>query len=636
MGKRAILIPSLKPSEFQPMKNSWAQPSLSRDFAVLSAAILFLLCIISAVVTYSTYTRNSTRIEQELDKESLHIEHVLDTEMENANYLLTALGKQIVLDEHRDLTRMAHILKSFENHDYIYALLSWVNPDHMLVVSSDQGVRDKPVDVSDRDYVQQSIIEPWKMTIGRPIEGRTSGRWIIPVGMGITDSTGKFIGTVMLSIDINTLTKRISSLVQHEGSSFAIVSKELIPIAQASEDKDFVSHNFPSDNLVNLNFSKAPTGLVARGNLFWDTGNYTYYRVTSRQPYIILLGYDTHYSNEAVRGLLWSRLLQMVGMALFFMLFLWLVRVRLIKPVLRMTDIAADVAGGKPYHPPSERGPVEIAGLGAQLRRVGEYIEEGKRIENELRHKMFQMKETKLHAEVERRSQAEFMATMCQEMRTPLNNIIGAAQVMKDQLYGPLENRKYRQYAIDTYITGNALLDHTQELQALAKAETGYIELEEKPQDVEDVVNKALRFLTDKMQAQQLSIRLDLQEPLPRLIADAFRLQQILMNLLLYFSTQAKSGSTVQLETRVVSENRERKFFAFIIRNAAKPPLHEGELLAMAEENMPVSPEPDLRLELAKSLVRLHHGRLTLRGTGAATIIAVFLPGNRIRFNEAG
>ena len=32
--------------------------------------------------------------------------------------------------------------------------------------------------------------------------------------------------------------------------------------------------------------------------------------------------------------------------------------------------------------------------------------------------------------------QLEFLAYSCQEMRTPLNTIIGAAQVMKDQLYG--------------------------------------------------------------------------------------------------------------------------------------------------------------------------------------------------------
>jgi len=345
---------------------------------------------------------------------------------------------------------------------------------------------------------------------------------------------------------------------------------------------------------------------------------------------VILLSYDSKHSNEAVRGVLWSRLLQMAGMALFFVLFLWLVRVRLIKPVLQLTETAADVANGKPYHPPRKGGPLEMSGLSAQIGRVGEYIEESKRIENELRHKMFHLKESRTQTEAAQRSQSEFLAYICQEMRTPLNNIIGGAQVMKDQLYGPLENRKYRQYAADTYVTGNALLERTQELLTLSKAETGYIDLEEKSLDLENVVNKAVRFLADKMQGEQLNIKIELQEPTPRLVADEFRLQQILMNLLLYALESAKPGSTLWLETRTLNENRERKFFAFLVGHEPMR-YSESELLALAEKEdaNPAQSEPDIGLELVKSLVRLHHGKLVVGDTSI-----VFLGGNRIRFND--
>ena len=81
------------------------------------------------------------------------------------------------------------------------------------------------------------------MQIGRPIEGRVSGRWVIPVAMGLTDYTGKFIGTILISIDINELTEQISTLVKRDGISFAIISKTLIPLTQVSDDNNFLTNN---------------------------------------------------------------------------------------------------------------------------------------------------------------------------------------------------------------------------------------------------------------------------------------------------------------------------------------------------------------------------------------------------------
>ncbi len=240
------------------------------------------------------------------------------------------------------------------------------------------------------------------------------------------------------------------------------------------------------------------------------------------------------YSNESVHSQLWSRLLQMLVMAGFFVMLLWVIRARMIRPVLEMTAIAEGVARGEVCAPLPGGGPVELEGLAMQIRRISEYIEENKRIEDELRNKMFMFKKAKEQAELEKRSKSEFMAYVCQEMRTPINTIIGAAQVMKDQLYGPIENRKYRQYAADIYTTGNLLLDAAQDVLTQSKAETDYLALDEKPVDVQDTINRTLRFLADKMQVEKLNVKVKLQEPLPRLVADEFRLQQIIMNVLLY------------------------------------------------------------------------------------------------------
>ncbi|MDE3015327.1 MAG: hypothetical protein KGI29_00175 [Pseudomonadota bacterium] len=622
------------------MRHSWTQPSLSRDFALLATAVLFLLCLVSAWVTYATYAQYGARIASDLDKQSIRIEYALGDEMENASYLLTALGRDIVLDPDRNLTALAQILKSFDSRESTYTLFSWVTPKHYLVISSSKGVLDSPIDVSDRDYIKK-MTEPWKMVIGQPVRGRASEHWVIPLAMGLTDNTGKFIGTLLISIDIRALVDHIGALVRHDGISFSIVNRSAALEPLLAGDSAFISHYFPANILPGVNLAQHPSGLIAQGSLFLGTGNYACWRALQKYPYVVLLGYDTRFSDKMVRGMLWSRLEELLLISGFLVLVLWVIRARLIKPVQDMTMAAAAVARGEACASPSGGGPVEIEALATQIYRISEYINESKRVHDELHNKIFTLGKARARAELDKRGKSEFVVWICQELQTPLTHLVGFAQVMKDQLYGPIENRKYRQYASDIHGTGAAMLETLHELMTLAKAETDTLRLVEKPVELAGVINKALRFTADKLEAGKLNVKVKFPDPAPRLVADEFRLQQIIVNLLLYALGQARPESTLLLEARVVNENRDKTFFAVII-TPGDAPLSPEEMTAIAERAM-FSPHPsprhadeteaDLSLELAKALTALHRGVIDIvRLADGQLAIAVLFAGNRIRF----
>ena len=630
------------------MRGYWGQPSLSRDFALLSAAVLFLLLLISAWVTYSSYEKNSERIAEELGKEAARIERTLAGEMGAANHMLVALGKQVVLDPSHDLIRVAQMLKSFDSKGYIYAVFTLVNPEEKIVVSSNRGVLDVPVDASDRDYVKKAFAEPWKMHIGRPVEGHVSNRWVIPVAMGLTDYTGKFIGTLVISIDINTLTDQISSLVKRDGVSFAIISKTLIALTQVSDDKDFVTNNFPAKKLMNVDFAVNPSGLLANGSLFWGTGTYTYYRVSSEYPYIVLLGYDPQYSDDTMRNLLWSRLIQMLMIAVFFVLFLWIMRTRMVKPVLEMTTVATSVAKGNTQITLPKAGAIEIESLAAQIRRICEYIDESRRVEDELRNKIQMLRRARQESEISNRSKSELLSCICQEMQGRLSAIISSAQAIRDQIHGALDNPKYRDSAAEIYNTSNTLFNELRDTLALTKLETDYIRLNEKPVEMSSVVSKTLRFIADKTQALKLNVKVALHEPMPRLIGDEVRLQQVFMNSLLHLFEYAKPDSTLLLEGSVINEQKEKLCLAFTLTTSEEMPYSPDELSEIAKQMLAAAPsymasgkidtgeeDVDIGLELAKALVTMHRGYFDFRQqNGVATIIIVF-SATRIRFMDA-
>ncbi len=53
---------------------------------------------------------------------------------------------------------------------------------------------------------------------------------------------------------------------------------------------------------------------------------------------------------------------------------------------------------------------------------------------------------------------AETLAHMGHELRTPLNAILGFSEAMRTEMFGPLGNERYREYADDVHRSGQRLL----------------------------------------------------------------------------------------------------------------------------------------------------------------------------------
>jgi signal transduction histidine kinase len=631
-------------------KSSWAQPSLSRDFKLLAAAVLFVFVLISGGITYRTYEKHSERIAVDLEKEAQRIESVISKEMENVSFMLTSLGRQIIIVEpERDYTKISNILKSFDNKNYIYSIFSWTDVDKKLVVSSNKGILKDPVDISDRDFIQQASADSWKLHIGRPIEGRVSGKWVIPVSMGITDYTGKFMGIISISLDIDILTDQILNLARRDGISFALVSKEMVKLAEISNNKNFISDNFPAKKFVNVDFEKNPSGLISKGSIVWGTGIYSYYRASENYPYIVLIGYDADYSDETVNTMLWSRLLMILAVAIFLFSFLWIVRLRVIKPVLDMTEIVSSIARGEKFVPMQQNGPVEIEGLSKQVQLVSKYIDENKRIESELRNKMFLLKKSRENSEINMLSKSEFLAYVAQDMRMPINNIIGFSQVLRDQVYGAIENRKYRQYANDIFVMANQLIDKIQNIILHSKAEIGYIDLQEKSLDITGAVSAVLRQMSEKLQSRKASVKLHIENDIPNLLVDEFRFQQIISNLLLISLDEIGGDEFIRLEAKIVNEHRDRQFLVLIIGSSNSTPVSQDRLFALASKlfasmsnnsasqnlKTPENEITDLRFVLAKTLTELHGSVLhTEIFDDKVQNYLIFFPSSRIVFKE--
>ncbi|MEW5959384.1 MAG: GAF domain-containing protein, partial [Chloroflexota bacterium] len=143
----------------------------------------------------------------------------------------------------------------------------------------------------------------------------------------------------------------------------------------------------------------------------------------------------------------------------------------------------------------------------------------------------------------------EFLASMSHELRTPLTAILGLADVLKLEVYGPLTEKQIKSMnSIEE--SGRHLLDLINDILDLSKIEAGKLELDLAPLSIQAVCQSSLQFIKQSATKKQLGIFSTYDESVTTLVADERRLKQILVNLLSNAVKFTPDGGQIGLEVR--------------------------------------------------------------------------------------
>lgn len=138
--------------------------------------------------------------------------------------------------------------------------------------------------------------------------------------------------------------------------------------------------------------------------------------------------------------------------------------------------------------------------------------------------------EEKLRAEAASRSKTTFLAHLSHDIRTPLNHIIGFADMMRQQPFGPLGDAKYLSYVEAVKSSGERLLGFFGSILELAELEGGRRALKRDLFTADDLLLGVFRRFTGL--AQQAGVTLGLGGPCNALLtADRFALERMTANL---------------------------------------------------------------------------------------------------------
>lgn len=122
----------------------------------------------------------------------------------------------------------------------------------------------------------------------------------------------------------------------------------------------------------------------------------------------------------------------------------------------------------------------------------------------------------------------DFLANASHELRTPLTAMQGFLEALQDGLIDDQGRQKYYEIIYNETIHMNRLVD---DIMDLTRLENNEIKLALQPVDAASLIKKVQFKFNREAEDRGLTINLDLQEPLPPVIADPDRLEQILNNL---------------------------------------------------------------------------------------------------------
>ncbi len=248
-------------------------------------------------------------------------------------------------------------------------------------------------------------------------------------------------------------------------------------------------------------------------------------------------------------------------------------------------------------------------------------------IREEQRQLMRRYHEEKLRAETASRAKTSFLAHLSHDIRTPLNHIIGFADMLRQQPFGPLGDRRYLDYVEAVKGSGERLLGFFASILELAELDGGNRVLRPERFTVDELLVGVLRRFST--QAQRAGVTMGLGGACDAILsADRFALERMVANLVenaIRFTPRggkvtlvayaAMDGVVIEIADTGIGMSEER------IATLSQPFAYGDAALTRDREGA------GLGIAISRAIAELCGGRLAIDSRqGLGTTVAVSLP----------
>ncbi len=246
-------------------------------------------------------------------------------------------------------------------------------------------------------------------------------------------------------------------------------------------------------------------------------------------------------------------------------------------------------------------------------------------LENERREERRALK----RAEADASLKADYLADLSHEIRTPLGALIGFADAIKAETFGPLGHEKYTEYVNLIHKSGEHLADLVSDLLDLSKLEADKYDVTLEKVDLAEVLEDCASIIGVKAREAGLAITTDIKLE-SRVHIDPRMVRQIILNLLSNAVKFTENG-TITLKLRHDPSNIWISVIDEGVGMSREQLDHVGTRFRQARsEGVRGAKGTGLGLALCDGLAKAHNGELRLasrEGEGTtATFMVPYLP----------
>jgi PAS domain S-box-containing protein len=237
-------------------------------------------------------------------------------------------------------------------------------------------------------------------------------------------------------------------------------------------------------------------------------------------------------------------------------------------------------------------------------------------------------------AERATRAKSDFIANVSHELRTPLQSIIGFSELGLDR---ETPHPRWRDMLRNIQAGGQRMLRLVNDLLDISKVDDKSTRLNFQPHDLVALTAEVIRELQPLADRRQLRLELGPDQPTMPAEVDAFRMQQVLRNVLANALRFAPVGSAIEIGCRPVAPAG-----AVLTIRDHGPGIPEAELDAIFEAFVQSSLTSDgsggtgLGLTLCRKIMAAHGGRIRAdNAPGGGALMTLELPSRLVQADTA-
>lgn len=294
-------------------------------------ALIALICLFLAWFSYRLINSTKQKIVNDMELELARIERNLFDNIEYTDSIISAINSNVRQDP-RNKQHIFNILKTYRdnykfNKTLSWTIFSWVDDKGQLVVDAKYGILKEPIDAMKNGNTPKLEKESDVLHIGRPIIGETSKKRIIPLGIGIRDDFGNYLGGTTLGFEIDSLARILYSVMKNPDISFKLIG-ENDEVLIDGNFKDFSTALKPKNDedlakdltyLSNKNLNKMErVALINNPQAILIKKSETY-------PYIFVLEYNKDSIRKELFQTILDRISEAVSIIFSFLILLFLI-----------------------------------------------------------------------------------------------------------------------------------------------------------------------------------------------------------------------------------------------------------------------------------------------------------------------